>query len=240
MTSIEGRWALVTGASRGIGREIALGLAELGCNLVLHARVAGHLDKLCDQLAHSGVRYHRTPGALESDADLAEIVSGATRHCPVDILYNNAAIMPSNRPIWSLPDDDWRTAFRVNVQAPMTLCNAFAPGMMARRYGRIVNVTSGIRDQPGLATYGVTKAALDKYTRELAFELAGTNVLVNLLDPGWLRTDLGGESAMFAVETVLPGALVPVLLDEEGATGQLFCAQDFRALRFLGRPRGPE
>ena len=240
MSSIEGKWALVTGASRGIGREIALGLAGLGCNLVLHARGAGNLDSLCDQLSNSGVRHHRAPGALESDAALADIVSEAGRHAPIDILYNNAAIMPAGRPIWSLPDDDWDTAFRVNVRAPMKLCSAFAPAMRARGYGRIVNVTSGIKDQPDLASYGVTKAALDKYTRDLAVELAGTNVLVNLLDPGWLRTDLGGPSAMFDVQAVLPGALVPALLDEQGATGQLFCAQDFRSLRFGRPPRGAQ
>lgn len=243
MSSIEGKWALVTGASRGIGRQVALGLAARGCNLLLHAREGGHLDALCDELAGSGATHHRVPGALESDAALAQIIAEARRRAPVDILYNNAAIMPAARPIWALPDADWDTAFRVNVRAPMLLCGAFAPAMRTRGYGRIVNVTSGIKDQPDLATYGATKATLDKYTRDLAVELAGTNVLVNLLDPGWLRTDLGGASAMFDVETVLPGALVPVLLDEQGASGQLFCAQDFRALtqdaRHIPGWRGP-
>ena len=236
MSSIEGRWALVTGASRGIGRQIALGLAKVGCNLVVHARAPQNLDPLCDLLAGSGVRFHRAPGALESDAALAEIIREAQGHGPIDILYNNAAVMPASRPIWSLPDKDWEIAFRINLLAPMALCNAFAPGMKARGYGRIINVTSGISGQPDLAAYGVTKAALDKYTRDLAAELSGTNVLVNSLDPGWLRTDLGGQSAMFDVETVLPGALVPALLDAEGESGHLFAAQDFRSLNF-GNPQ---
>src|SRR5512136_3080793 len=108
------------------------------------------------------------------------------------------------------------------------LCNAFAPEMKRRGYGRIVNLTSGIRDVPQLAPYSVSKAAVDKYSRDLAAELQGTNVLVNLLDPGWLRTDMGGSQAEHDVETVLPGALVPALLEDHGPTGRLFAAQDYR------------
>ncbi len=235
MSSIEGKWALVTGCSRGIGRQIALGLARHGCNLAVHARAAAQLEPLCDLLTGLGVRFHRAVGALEDDAALAGVIREANSCGPIDILYNNAAVMPASRPIWSLPDADWDNALRVNLLAPMVLCNALAPGMKARGYGRIVNVTSGITNQPALAAYGVSKAALDKYTRDLAFELAGTNVLVNLLDPGWLKTDLGGQSAMFDVETVVPGALVPALLDAAGDTGRLFCAQDFRSLSFGDR-----
>ena len=232
MSSIEGKWALVTGSGRGIGRQIALGLAQLGCNLVVHARTPQNLEQICDLLLSSGVRVHRAPGALENDAGLADVIRESRSCGPIGILYNNAAVMPAAKPIWALPDKDWENTFRINLLAPMALCNAFAPAMKARGYGRIVNVTSGIKDQPALAAYGVSKAALDKYTKDLAAELSGSNVLVNSLDPGWLRTDLGGQSAMFDVETVLPGALVPALLDAEGETGQLFAAQNFRSLNF--------
>jgi NAD(P)-dependent dehydrogenase (short-subunit alcohol dehydrogenase family) len=102
--------------------------------------------------------------------------------------------------------------------------------MKRRGYGRIVNVTSGIKDTPNLAPYGVSKAAVDKYTSDLAAELKDSNVLVNRLDPGWLKTDLGGPDAMYPVEDVLPGALVPALLDDNGPSGELFAAQDYRML----------
>ncbi|HTX91430.1 MAG TPA: SDR family NAD(P)-dependent oxidoreductase, partial [Anaerolineales bacterium] len=99
-----------------------------------------------------------------------------------------------------------------------------------RSYGRIVNLTSGIRDVPNLAPYSVSKAAVDKYSCDLAAELRGSNVLVNFLDPGWLRTDLGGPNGEHEVETVLPGALVPALLDDNGPSGRFYSAQDYRDL----------
>ena len=112
----------------------------------------------------------------------------------------------------------------------IALCNAFGPEMVRRGYGRIINVTSGIKDTPNLAPYGLSKAAVDKYSRDLAAELKDSNVLVNYLDPGWLQNDLGGKDAMYPVEDVLPGALVPALLEDNGPSGQLFLAQDYRML----------
>jgi NAD(P)-dependent dehydrogenase (short-subunit alcohol dehydrogenase family) len=97
--------------------------------------------------------------------------------------------------------------------------------MIDHGWGRVVQVTSGIQDQPELMAYAASKAALDKFARDMAPKLRGTGVFMNLLDPGWLRTDLGGPNAPGAVESVLPGALVPVLIEDE-AQGALFRAQD--------------
>jgi NAD(P)-dependent dehydrogenase (short-subunit alcohol dehydrogenase family) len=120
--------------------------------------------------------------------------------------------------------------FRVNLIAMITLSNAFAPEMKKRGFGRIINLTSGIKDIPPLAPYSVSKAAVDKYSCDLAAELRGTNVLVNYLDPGWLRTDLGRPDADNDVETILPGAPVPALLEDNGPTGRFFAAQDYKVL----------
>ena len=112
------------------------------------------------------------------------------------------------------------------MTALVMICHAFIPGMVERGWGRIVNVTSGIADQPELIAYAISKAAVDKFVYDTVGKLDGTGVLMNLLDPGWLRTDLGGPNAPGAVESVLPGALIPVL-SEEGVSGKLYRAQDY-------------
>jgi 3-oxoacyl-[acyl-carrier protein] reductase len=231
MTTIQNKWALVTGSSRGIGREIALGLARRGCNVIVHAREAGHLREVLARLAELNVQTHAVSGDLATSEGVQSVIDGvAAGPNRVDILYNNAAIMIPPKSIYENTAQEWQLSFQVNVLAMVALCSAFAPAMRVRGYGRIINITSGIKDQPALTPYSVSKAAVDKYSRDLSTELAGANVLVNCVDPGWLRTDLGGPDAMFGVETVVPGALVPALLEDNGPTGQLYSAQDFKYL----------
>ena len=231
MKLLEGKWALVTGASRGIGQQIALGLAERKCNLLVHARKPENTARTVELLRPCGVQVHIVAGELSSKEGIQSVIDGV-RSGPghVDILYNNAAMMSTWKPVWEVTAAEWQDIFQVNLLAMIALCNAFAPEMKRRGYGRIINLSSGIKDTPNLAPYGVSKAAVDKYTRDLATELNGSNVLVNYLDPGWLKTDMGGEDAMYPVEDVLPGALVPALLDDNGPSGQLFAAQDYRML----------
>ncbi|MBC8135923.1 MAG: SDR family oxidoreductase, partial [Fibrella sp.] len=168
-------------------------------------------------------------GDLGSAAGVADVVRGVNeRNVPVDILYNNAAIQNAWREIWDITQEEWQASFQTNLFAVVALCNAFAPPMKARNYGRIINLSSGIKGTPQLAPYSVSKAAIDKYTQDLAAELRGTNVLANTLDPGWLRTDMGGPNAMGDVESVLPGALVPALLADSGPSGTNYSAQEYK------------
>jgi NAD(P)-dependent dehydrogenase (short-subunit alcohol dehydrogenase family) len=231
MKLLENKWALVTGSSRGVGQQIALGLAQRQCNVIVHGRTKANVAETLRLLKAYDVQTHVVVGELSSregiDAIIAGVKTGPKR---VDILYNNAAIQNEWKPIWKITPDEWQAVFQVNVFAMIALCNAFAPGMKRRGYGRIINLTSGIRDIPQLAPYSVSKAAVDKYSRDLAAELKDTNVLVNYLDPGWLKTDMGGANAENAVESVLPGALVPALLDDNGPSGRFYAAQDYREL----------
>ena len=227
MSSLLGKWALVTGSSRGIGQQIVTGLAQMRCNVILHARVLDHLletSKLLDQYEIESVA---VAGDLATDAGVKDVIRGVMATPGyVDILYNNAAIQNEWQSVWKIPKSTWEEAFQVNVFALVAMCNAFVPGMVERGYGRIINTTSGIREIPQLAPYSVSKAAVDKYTEDLAAELRGCNVLLNTLDPGWLRTDMGGLNADYEVDTVLPGALVPALLENRGPSGQRYSVQD--------------
>jgi NAD(P)-dependent dehydrogenase (short-subunit alcohol dehydrogenase family) len=231
MKLLEGKWALVTGSSRGIGQQIATGLAERKCNLVVHGRSHENTARTVELLKPHDIQVHIVSGEFSSSEGIQSVIDGV-RSGPghVDILYNNAAVMSEWKPIWEVSSKEWLEIFQVNLLAMIALCNAFAPEMKRRGFGRIINLTSGIKDTPHLAPYGVSKAAVDKYTLDLATELKGSNVLVNYLDPGWLKTDLGGENAMYPVEDVLPGALVPALLEDNGPSGQFFAAQNYRML----------
>jgi NAD(P)-dependent dehydrogenase (short-subunit alcohol dehydrogenase family) len=231
MKLLENKWALVTGSSRGIGQQIVIGLARRKCNVIVHGRTEDHAAQTLQLLQSYGVQTRVVSGELGKSEDIQAIIR-AVKEGPgfVDILYNNAAIQSTWKPIWEFTDEEWLESFRINLFSMITLCNAFAPSMKERGYGRIINLTSGIKDTPHLAPYSVTKAAVDKYSCDLAAELRGTNVLVNFLDPGWLQTDLGGPNAPNAVETVLPGALVPALLENDGPTGRFYAAQDYKDL----------
>jgi NAD(P)-dependent dehydrogenase (short-subunit alcohol dehydrogenase family) len=229
MSKLAGKRALITGASRGVGRQIALGLADHGCRLLLHGRRREHCEPLRDELAGRGVEVELLGAELSDGAQVEALIDRVlARSGGVDILYNNAAIMSPWRDAHTTPTEDYRTSFEVNVIALTRLCDRFLPGMIERKWGRIVNVTSGIENIRELLPYSMSKAAVDRYVRDVSPSLAGTGVVMSLLDPGWLRTDLGGDKAPNAVETCLPGVLVPLLLDDEAASGTFYCAQDYR------------
>lgn len=231
MKLLENKWALVTGSSRGIGQQIALGLAQRKCNVIVHGRVESNLAETLRQLKAYDVQTYAVTGELENMESVKAIIQAVKNApAPLDILYNNAAIQNSWKPIWEITPEEWLQSFQINLFSMIALCNAFAPEMKARGYGRIINLTSGIRGVPQLAPYSASKAAVDKYSIDLAAELQGSNVLVNYLDPGWLKTDLGGPNADDVVETVLPGALVPALLEDHGPSGRFYSAQDYKML----------
>ena len=225
---IAGKWVLLTGASRGVGRQVAGALADKGCHLILQSRSLDHTAPLVAELKARGLTIHALAAELSDQKQVVALGREALRISGgIDILYNDAAVMaPYHEDIFVAEASEYALSFQVNTVAPITLCNLMLPGMIERKFGRVVNVTSGIKDQPQLMAYAASKAALDKYVYDMAPHLEGTGVSMNLLDPGWLRTDLGGDQAPNAVESVLPGALVPVLVGD-GTCGKWFSAQDY-------------
>jgi NAD(P)-dependent dehydrogenase (short-subunit alcohol dehydrogenase family) len=231
MDTLKGKWALVTGASRGIGRATAIALAHCGCNVVVHARSEENAAGTLDAVRELGVETFAIGADVGDPAQLEQLIDTVIdRIGGVDILYNNAGVMNEWNDECVFSWQVWQTVFNVNVFAVAQLCAAFIPIMKERGYGRIVNVSSNITDLPQLAPYGTSKWALDKFTAEIAHGLKGTNVLVNAIHPGWIKTDMGSQEADYELDTVIPGMLVPVFFDRDGPSGRKFRAQDFKHL----------
>lgn len=226
------KWVLVTGASRGVGRQIALGLAEHPVRLILHARTEDNLAPVMAQLAGRGHAVVAEAADLADEQAVDALVDRVlARTGGVDVLYNNAAIMTPWCEPHTTPMEDYRRSFEVNVVALVRLCDRLLPPMLARGWGRIINVTSGIAYERELLPYSMSKAAVDRYVRDVSPSLEDTGVIMSLLDPGWLRTDLGGDQAPDPVEAALPGVLVPALVPDGTPSGTLYRAQDYRDAR---------
>lgn len=216
MISVKGKWALITGASRGIGFLTARFMAQQGCNLIVHSRSLAHSQKTTADLEGYGVKVVPVSAELEHLPQVSAMLDDIeARGIAVDIVFNNAAVQVGYRTdYWKTPLEDFDLSMRINLVAPAAICYRLIPPMLARGFGRVINTTSGIRDQPEQAGYSASKAALDKFTRDLGTKLEGSNVLINLTDPGWCRTDLGGPQAPNAPESSLPGVVVGAFLDD--------------------------
>lgn len=231
MTNVKGKWALITGASRGVGYQIALFMAQQGCNLVLHSRCISHTEKVLEEVKSLGVKAYAVQAEL-SDMNavnrmLEEIEEKGTQ---IDILFNDAGVQVAYRKeYYKTPVEDFTQSFMINTIAPAMICYRLIPKMIEKGFGRVINTTSGIQNEPEQAGYSASKAALDKFTKDLSSTLEGSNVMMNLTDPGWCRTDLGGPYAPNDVSSCIPGICVGAFVDDK-KSGRLLHAQYFTGM----------
>ena len=231
MFDVKGRWALVTGASRGLGRLAAVFLAQRGCNIILHSRRLSHLEQVELEIKRLGVEVLSVEAELKDPLQVEKMLRSIDSACvDVDIVLNNAGYQIAYRnDYYNTPADDYTVSFLINTTAPMMICYHFLPLMEKRGFGRIVNTTSGIDREPEQAGYSAAKAALDKVTKDLGSKLEGSDVMINLTDPGWCRTDLGGPNAPNSPESAIPGVVLGAFLDDK-RSGRIFRAQDYKGM----------
>jgi NAD(P)-dependent dehydrogenase (short-subunit alcohol dehydrogenase family) len=192
------RTALVTGGNRGIGREVCRQLAALGMKVVLTARDPKDGRKAAEEL---GCLFE--PLDVSSDSSVAACAASLKKaKTAIDVLVNNAGVYP-NGGVLDAEWEDLRAGMEANYWGAVRTCRAFVPGMLARGYGRVVNVTSGYglfsEGLEGPAPYTLSKAALGALTLKLSKEVRG-DVKVNAVCPGWVRTRMGGQGASRPVE----------------------------------------
>lgn len=192
MIDLKGKVAFVTGASRGIGRSIAVKLSKYGARVALVARNAEALEALADELEGDTAVF--VVDVTDGDALRTAVANAEEKLGPLDILVNNAGITRDGLLV-RMSDDDWDTVQAVNLKAAFTLTKAVTRGMMKRRSGRIINIASivGLTGNAGQANYAASKAGLIGFTKSVAKELGSRNVLVNAIAPGFIETDMTAD-----------------------------------------------
>jgi len=226
---MKGKIAVVTGANRGIGLEICRQLARQGIHVILTTRDAAKGSAACDNLVAQGlpVEFHQLDVTDASGIKNLTVFS-QEKFGGVDILVNNAGIMLDPRGSRLLDSDlqTYRDTFETNVLAPLALTKAVLPMMKKRKYGRIVNMSSGQGQLSemgsGTPAYRVSKTALNAITRITAAETRSINILVNSMCPGWVKTDMGGPNAPRTVEQGADTAVWLATLPDDGPTGGFF------------------
>jgi 2-dehydro-3-deoxy-L-rhamnonate dehydrogenase (NAD+) len=192
-SELRGRVALVTGGGRGIGLAVATRLAAEGIHIAIADIDGDTASAAAATVAHPAIK---TLGVAMDVASSKEVAAGVARTVtdlgPVDILVNAAGILGPFRPVWETPDDVWDRLIAVHLRGAFLCAKAVVPGMIARRWGRIVNVASlaGKEGFPLDAAYSAAKAGVIAFTKSLAKEVAPHNVRVNAVAPTVIETDL--------------------------------------------------
>jgi len=192
MFDLTGKTALVTGASGGIGGAIAKALHAAGATVAIHGTRREALDVLAAEL---GDRVHVLPANLSKPEEVEQLAKDAEAALgSLDILVNNAGITKDGL-ILRMKDDDWDAVLNVNLTAAFRLTRAAVKGMMKRRHGRIINITSivGVTGNPGQVNYCASKAGMIGMTKSLAQEVASRNITVNAVAPGFIATAMTDE-----------------------------------------------
>jgi NAD(P)-dependent dehydrogenase (short-subunit alcohol dehydrogenase family) len=221
--------AIVTGGNRGIGLEIARQLMKADVFVVVGCRSEPKCALTVDDLKKEGANIAGFQLDVNDTKSVRRFIEHVEKaHGSPGILVNNAGVYPEApaAKVADTPTSMWRETFETNLFGAVRMCREVVPLMKKLRFGRIVNISSGLGQMhqmgEGSPAYRVSKAALNALTRTLAAEVAGSGILVNSMSPGWVKTDMGGEEAPRTVGEGADTAVWLSLLPSNGPTGQFF------------------
>lgn len=197
--------AIVTGAAKGLGREIARAFAAEGARVMLMDRNTAQLKKTADEISRSGGEIMVHAGDVSREKDVAEMVGQTRKHFDlIDILVNNAGIIGPANFAKDTDAKNWLKTLDTNLNGAFYCCRAVLPDMAERKSGKIINVTSGLGERPfpRFCAYGVSKAGLIQLTRSLSEELRAVNIQVNAINPGVMNTSMQEEIRSLDIASV--------------------------------------
>lgn len=235
---LEGKVALITGASRGLGRALALAYAGEGAKLVINARGEGSLKPVAEEAQGAGAEVLAVPADVASAADVEGLIQATVgRFGRIDVLVNNAGLLGPRVKIKEYPEDEWRRVIDANLTAPFLLAKAAIPHMPEG--ASIINIVSGVsvEGRAEWGAYSVSKFGVEGLSQILAAELKDRGIRTNAVDPGGMRTEM--RAAAYPEEDpqtkITPEENTAVFLylasdDSKEVTGQRFKAQEYGKL----------
>ena len=223
----QNRIALVTGANRGIGKQIAMDLAAIGVFVIVGSRNEEEGEITKDLILKKGGRAELFPIDVSKEKSLtalSDYVEGSFGR--LDILINNAGIFLDTGEFVNTSMEELTSTLQTNVAGPLRLIQLFLPHMIQNNYGRIVNVSSGMGQLSDMGTgypaYRISKTAINAITKIASAETSGKNIKVNSVCPGWVKTDMGGPNASRSIEKGAETIVWAALLPDDGPTGKFF------------------
>jgi 3-oxoacyl-[acyl-carrier protein] reductase len=188
---LKGKVALITGAGRGIGRDIALGFSAQGASVALTARTLTQIDETAAEVTSCGGKAIAIAGDVSRQVDVENVVARTIEAFGrIDVLVNNAGVITPIGPIWELDPEEWLQTIQINLFGTFLYSRSVIPGMIERRAGKIVNLSGAGDGMPNFTAYSTSKVAVTRLTETLAGEVAQYNIQVNAIAPGAVKTQI--------------------------------------------------